>query len=200
MVVGEFENIRTPVFSDGSKETTEFIPGSRPVWENPVGPEGVRPDYKSFDDMWGKLTSGGLWYRPPQKVEGWDGIFQTPTGKFEFWSSRIELAVRDLTQEGGSEKTALKSLGVTVDGDEACMAHYEAPPTVADKQRYPLLLMPYGLINLSSGWIPNPHFLNKTLFDTQLRKEESFADINPRTAAKYGLKQGDRVTLESPKG
>ncbi|MBN2124581.1 MAG: molybdopterin-dependent oxidoreductase [Deltaproteobacteria bacterium] len=173
--------------------------GSGPVWEKPVGPEGVRPDYTSFDDMWGKIRSGGLWHRPARRFAGWDGLFQTPTGRFEFWSSRIELAVRELAREG-SEKTALKALGVTVEGDEAYMAHYEPPPARAENQEYPLLLMPYGLINLSSGWIPNPHFLNKTLWDNQLKKGESFVEIHPETAFKHNLRQGDRILVESPRG
>ncbi|MBW1888298.1 MAG: molybdopterin oxidoreductase, partial [Deltaproteobacteria bacterium] len=53
---------------------------------------------------------------------------------------------------------------------------------------------------LSSGWLPSPPYLNKTLFDHQLQKNESFAEINPKTAAEYNLKEGDRVIIESPKG
>ena len=61
-------------------------------------------------------------------------------------------------------------------------------------------MIPYQLINLSSGWLPNPPYLNKTLFDDQLRKKSSFAEINPKTADTYGLEQGDRVSIQSPKG
>ena len=80
------------------------------------------------------------------------------------------------------------------------MPHYEAAVTSADITKYPLRMMPYELINLSSTWSPNPPYLNKTLFDHQLRKNESFAEINPKTAAEYDLKEGDRVILKSAKG
>jgi anaerobic selenocysteine-containing dehydrogenase len=61
-------------------------------------------------------------------------------------------------------------------------------------------MIPYELINLSNGWLPNPPYAYKTLFDDQLRKEASFAEINPETAGSYGLKQGDEVIIQSPKG
>jgi anaerobic selenocysteine-containing dehydrogenase len=63
-----------------------------------------------------------------------------------------------------------------------------------------LLMAPYEMINLGSTGVPSPPFLNKTLFATQLRKDESFLEINPQTAAKYGLQEGDRVLLKSAAG
>jgi menaquinone reductase, molybdopterin-binding-like subunit len=67
-------------------------------------------------------------------------------------------------------------------------------------EAYPLVMAPYGLINLASGWAPSPPYLYKTLFDHQVRKNDSFADINPQTAGEYRLKQGDLMTIESPAG
>jgi len=163
------------------------------------GHGAVKGDYESFDEMWKRIKSGGLWYRPTRDFESREILFKTPTGKFEFSSTRIEQAVNDFTGEG-SLKQALRNMGIDAEGDEALMAHYEAAPSAADKQKYPLLMMPYELINLSSGWLPNPHFLNKTLFDNQLRKNESFVEINPKTASEYNLKQGDRVIIQSLKG
>ena len=55
----------------------------------------------------------------------------------------------------------------------------------------------YELINIASGWLPSPPYLYKTVFDHQLRKEDSFVELNPETAAEYGLTQGDRIVIES---
>jgi anaerobic selenocysteine-containing dehydrogenase len=156
--------------------------GDTPVWKLQKAGAGVSPDYKDFKDMLGKVKSGGLWFRPTHAYGNWDMIFRTPTGKFEFSSSRIELA---LAGKGG---------------DRASMPHYEEVKTDADKAAYPLRMMPYEMINLASGWVPNPPFCNKTLLDNLLLKNESFAEINPKTAAEYDLKQGDRVLVQSPKG
>ncbi|MBN1833562.1 MAG: molybdopterin-dependent oxidoreductase [Deltaproteobacteria bacterium] len=173
---------------------------SRPTWKEIAGSGEIKKEDTSFDKMWGKIKSSGFWYRPP-RLQGQDMPFQTPTGKFEFFSSEIELAVKRLAEEsGGSLESALKEMGITVKGDEAFIPHYETPDTGGDKETYPLRMIPYELINLSSGWVPNPPYLKKTLFADQLRKDESFAEINPETAAEYGLTQGDRIIVESHQG
>jgi len=172
---------------------------SPPVWERMKGKEGIKPDYQSLDDMWGKMKSSGLWYRPAHAFEGWDRVFKTPSKKFEFFSTRIQLAVENRTGEVSAQK-ALEEMGVKAQGDEAFMPHYEPASPVAKREVFPLVMVPYEIINLASGWIPQPPFLNKTLFDHQLLKEESFAEMNPKTAAEYRLKEGDRVWIESPAG
>ena len=63
-----------------------------------------------------------------------------------------------------------------------------------------LQLIPYEIINLASGNIAQPPYANKTLLDNQILKGESFVDINPVTASKYGLSQGDRIAISSGKG
>ncbi len=174
--------------------------GSSPVWKDLAGQRGVRADYGSFDDLWEKLKNGGMWYRPTHHFGNWGSLFKTPTGRFEFFSAAIETAVREAAQ-GDASKKALQDMGVKALGDGALMPHYEANEVPSEiRKSYPLVMVPYELINLSSDWLPNPHFLNKTLFDHQLRKNESFADINPLTADEYHLAQGDRMIIESAKG
>jgi anaerobic selenocysteine-containing dehydrogenase len=165
--------------------------GSVPAWKRLRERGSVTPDYKTFDDMWKKMKAGGLWYLPVHAYKNWERLFKTPTGKFEFFSTRIELACDDY---------ALKNMGIAEKGDAVFMPHYEPALSDADRSAYPLLMMPYEMINLASGWTPNPPYLNKTIFDNQLRKDESFAEINPKTASKYGLKEGDRVIIKSPAG
>ena len=186
-------------FTDVLKERAKglYDAGGGLVRFNPAAPPwvakgaGSKTGFKSFDDMWKKLEAGGMWYRPAEQQRDWSWLFKTPSGKFEFYSQRIEQAIRS-----GSTK----EMRITVQGDEACMAHYEAPAQDPDRTAYPLTLFPYEMINLASGWIPSPPFLYKTIFDTQLLKDTSFAAIHPGTAGQYGLKQGDLVSVESPAG
>ncbi|UCF83658.1 MAG: molybdopterin-dependent oxidoreductase [Desulfobacteraceae bacterium] len=173
--------------------------GAVPVWKRLREGGSVKPVFKSFNDMWKKIKSGGLWYSPVHTYKNWERLFKTPTGKFEFFSTQIELALHDYAQKI-SEKTALNNMGIAEQGDVVFMPHYEAIKSDADREAYPLLMVPYEMINLSSGWLPSPPFLYKTLFDHQLRKDESFGEINPKTAAEYGLKEGDRVIVKSPVG
>jgi anaerobic selenocysteine-containing dehydrogenase len=164
-----------------------------PPWKRIKDRVPVEADFRSFDEMWQKMTTNGLWYRPSHEFRR-EGLFKTPSGKFEFYSAGLERGIAALAQ-GPNPR-----LGIAAEGDEACLPHFEKPKTGAGKDKYPLLLMPYELINLSSGWAPSPPYLQKTLFDNQLRKSDSFADMNPETAALYGLKQGDSILLESHRG
>lgn len=173
--------------------------GSHPAWEWQEGSGAPKAGYKSFEEMWEKVRSGGFWYRPLQVKRSWEGVFKTPSGKFEFSSSQIELAIRDYARKTNLGK-ALKEMGIGVSQDEALMPHYEPIKPEVDTARYPLLMLPYEMINLASGWIPSPPFLYKTIFDHQLLKGKSFAAINPKTAAQYNLKEGDEVIVGSPVG
>jgi len=161
-----------------------------PAWKPQKPGSGSESGYKSFDEMWEKLAAGGLWYSPVGQARDWSGLFKTPSGQFEFYSQRIEKAI---------QTASAKDLRIAARGDEACMAHYQAP-TGGDRSAYPLTMLPYEMINLASGWIPSPPFLYKTIFETQLLKDISFAAVNPKTAAKYGLKQGDLAAVQSPVG
>ncbi len=153
----------------------------------------------SFEDMWEKIKSSGFWYRPVEEKSGWEGVFKTPSRRFEFSSSQIRRAIQEYA-ERSSPEAALKEMGIVAGADEAAMPHYEPIKPEADTARYPLLMFPYEMINLASGWIPSPPFLYKTIFDHQLLKDKSFAVINPETAKKYGLKEGDGVVVRSPRG
>lgn len=168
-----------------------------PAWQR--GGDRDKPGYSSFDEMWEAMKEGGMWYRPVGSPRDWQGLFNTPSKKFEFTSKLLVQAIADYSK-GQSEKKALKDMGLSAPADEACMAHYEAPETTADRSEYPFLMLPYEMINLASGWIPSPPFLYKTIFENQLLKDKSFATVNPATAAKANLRQGDLVCIESQAG
>jgi menaquinone reductase, molybdopterin-binding-like subunit len=65
---------------------------------------------------------------------------------------------------------------------------------------FPLLLIPYETMRLSSGYIANPPFLTKTVEDTILKHNDCFIEINPKTAQSNQLSEGDTVVLQTPRG
>lgn len=170
---------------------------SKPAWQEMNVAGGGNPGYNSFDDMWKKIKAGGFWYRPVHQFGSWESLFKTPSGKFEFFSSRIEMAFKSLV-ENHLVPEILHQWGLNASGDEIFMPHYEK--AVSDDAQYPLQLMPYGMINLTNGRVPNPPYLYKTILDSQLSKSESFVEINPETARKAHLTKGDRVIVESANG
>ncbi|MCF8061424.1 MAG: molybdopterin-dependent oxidoreductase [Deltaproteobacteria bacterium] len=169
---------------------------SKPAWETFARGRSVSPDYDSFDDLWDQLESSGFWYRPTHAFYTWLSCFRTPSGKFEFASGRLEQAVK--AAAGGDAGDGLRKMGVEAVGDQAYMPHYEQ--TLSGDGEEGLKLVPYELFNVSTDRLPNPPFLTKTLFDTQLRKDESFVKMNPATADRLGLEQGERIRIQSDAG
>jgi len=185
------------LFDSGAGESS--LGGSVPVWKALDKGRGQGKAPSSFQSMWEELKASGCWYMPSHSFGRWGEIFRTPSGKFEFYSSSIEKAIKG-SSKGRSLDDTLKEAGIGARGDEAYLPHYEEAGSGADKEGYPLLLFPTELINLASGWIANPPFLNKTLFDYQLKGGDLFVEVNPKTAAEYGLSEGSRVMLRSRRG
>jgi anaerobic selenocysteine-containing dehydrogenase len=172
---------------------------SEPVWKGLATKDRVSSPYSSFKKMWEDIKEHGCWYISSHPFGNWSDVFQTSSRKFEFFSTKIEVALKAYTK-GESLDDAILDLGISSKGDEVYMPHYEEIRSSADEKEYPLLLFPIELINLASGWIGNPPFLNKTLFDHQLKENDLFVEVNPKTASKHGLREGSKAIVRSPKG
>jgi len=48
--------------------------------------------------------------------------------------------------------------------------------------------------------VANPPFMTKLLFDFELKGNDCFVEINPKTAAKAGLREGEKVALQTERG
>jgi anaerobic selenocysteine-containing dehydrogenase len=172
---------------------------ANPPWKQLKDGQPVQADYTSLDELWDRLSGGGFWYRPVYLRKNWDGIFKTPSSKFEFFLNRLQLALSDTTPKGDIG-AGLGAMGIHAKGDEAFMPHYESERGEPMGSEYPLRMVPYELITLSSGWVPTPPYLFKLIPDTVLLKQDAFVEIHPETATRFGLAQGDRVSVESPDG
>ena len=101
--------------------------------------------------------------------------FQTPTGKFEFWSTAMEQA-----------------------GADPLPSWKEPPETPASNsalsEEYPLIL--------TTGSRQQPYFVSNNRQIRSLRKLEPFpiVTIHPAAAAKYGIEEGDWVWIENQRG
>ena len=68
------------------------------------------------------------------------------------------------------------------------------------QNEYPLVFVPYDSLRLSSGYIGGTPFMVKTVEDTVLKGKDSLVEINPVTAKKARLREGDRAVIETPRG
>jgi len=169
-----------------------------PAWKLLKKGKTPKPDYSSFDDMWEAIKTSGMWYKPSHRFKGWAKLFKTPTGKFEFFSTQIQLAVEELAQTSNNVATSLSQMGIGAQGDEAFLPHQEKPLLPGQSSKYPLVMVPFEIINLSDSWVPSPPFLSKTWLDNQLLKKDLFVEIHPQTAQQFGLKEGDKIVIETP--
>jgi anaerobic selenocysteine-containing dehydrogenase len=154
-------------------------PGIEP-WRGGQG-QALAPNYSSFGQLWRKLREHGCWVDSVQAMPSWDAAFTTPSGKFEFSCQKL--------RQYGIEGTAITYL-----------PHFEEVEPAGDPETYPLLLVPYNTMLITSGPRANTPFMTKLLFDFELKGNHCFAEINPRTAAEVKLNEGDRVTLETEGG
>lgn len=69
-----------------------------------------------------------------------------------------------------------------------------------DANAFPLILIPKDSMRLTSGFIGSPPFLVKTVSDTVLKGNDVCIEINPETAKKNNLSDGDYTVLSTPKG
>jgi anaerobic selenocysteine-containing dehydrogenase len=154
-------------------------PGVEP-WKGRQG-SNLAPNYDSFDDLWEKLGEHGCWFDTSPSMPSWGSAFKTPSGKFEFYSQKMrQIGIR------GNDLTYLP--------------HFEQVEPAGDPNEYPLLLMPYETLIIANGPVANPPFMTKMLFDFELKGNDCFVEINAKTAANLGLKEGDRVALQSERG
>ena len=153
--------------------------GTEP-WKPDLG-RRLTPNYGSFDELWEKLSEHACWFDTSESMPAWSSAFSTPSGRFEFDSQKM------------------RQLGIRGD-DLTYLPHYQEVEPAGDPRVYPLLLMPYETMTITNGPVANPPFMTKLLFDFELKGDDSFVQINPKTAAEFELREGNRITLETERG
>jgi anaerobic selenocysteine-containing dehydrogenase len=67
-----------------------------------------------------------------------------------------------------------------------------------DEATFPLVLIPYDTMRLSSGFVVSTPFMMKTLENTVLNHNDIVVEINPKTAESLGLSEGSSALLSTP--
>ncbi|MDX9787206.1 MAG: menaquinone reductase molybdopterin-binding-like subunit QrcB [Desulfobacterales bacterium] len=131
---------------------------------------------EALGGKWERMAEDGFWinkgYTPPE----WEKAFDTPSKKFEF------------------SATALLNVS-----DAYPNAVYQPVTLEGDKSFFPLVMIFYDSMRLSSGYVGSPPFLIKTVPDTVIKGADGFVEINPETARKQSLAEGDAAVLQTPK-
>lgn len=149
------------------------------------------PGYENFDQFWAQLEEKGGWWDPVYSHGHWNEVFQTPSGKFEFYSLALKNASSNFSPE---------TVRVDPSQDIFCLPHYEEPILQGDPQKYPFVLLLYEVQHrrgdhssalASMQEIPNtPH---DEIWETRV-------EISPAVAEELHLEEHQLVWVESPRG
>ena len=126
---------------------------------------------ETLADKWDTLLEEGYWVDGDFTESAQPQLFETDSSKFEFSNGDIRgLPVHHTVRAPG------------------------------DESFYPLLLVPYDTMRLTSGYIGSPPFLVKSLEDTILMGNDVLVEVNPATAKKLGLVDRHDATLTTSRG
>ena len=132
---------------------------------------------------WNEFREEGVWLGPAYQYHKYNRIFNTPSRKFEFYSTNLE----NLLRETGRVETGL-----------ACLPHYEEVEFLGGKQSYPLMLSTYQpLPDIENGGQNYP-WAQEMFLVMHGAGWTNFAEINSSTARGLGIRDGEMVWVESP--
>jgi anaerobic selenocysteine-containing dehydrogenase len=156
---------------------------------------------RDFDEFWKALVERGGWWDPPYLFGEWKRRFNTPSGKFEFYSLAIERGLKEAaTKSSKGLDQIVKELKIEAMGDEVFLPHFEKPRSVGDEGEYPFHLINYKLMTMAEGRGANQPYLQEIIGPHLYERWDSWVEINPETAQKMEIKDGDPVWVESKAG
>ncbi len=121
--------------------------------------------------------------------------FATPSKKFEFYSG-VLMALFEKNEMTDQEIEVV----IKAKGDTKYVPHYEEPIFIGSKETYPLVLMGYKLGLSQEGRSSNTRLFQMHTFVNYQTGGTNFAEINTKTAEKYGISEGDDIYVESVVG
>ncbi len=133
---------------------------------------------KTLGDKWKPLASKGYIVAKNNKAPDKTAEFETASKKFEL---------------------AAPAVNTDPKNDLIAPAEFKPVELEGDAKEYPLVLIPYDTMRLASGFVGTPPFVMKTVGDDVLSANDSCVEINPKTAAEYGVAEGDTIVLRTPK-
>jgi anaerobic selenocysteine-containing dehydrogenase len=143
------------------------------------------PSYNTFEEFWKFLLEKGGWWDPVYDFREWDRIFKTPSRKFEFYSQ-------------GWKKAQPPSSGESK--ESAFLPHWKEPGKEGDEKTYPFHLHIFKTMALTGGRNANQPWLQSIAGQHLFERWETWVEINPETAKRMSISDGDWVWVESPKG
>lgn len=164
---------------------------------------------ENYEEFWTTFVEHGGWWDLRYFPEYWEKVFPNPGSRFGFYSQTMqhrlkEVAVAESERESGSPEYHLEQMLKNIQGDarrdRIFMPRFEAPRFSGAQLEYPLHLLVYRGIHNSNGDLANQPWQQETYDLHNQEMWSSWVEINPETARRHGVHDGDMVWVESPFG
>ncbi len=156
---------------------------------------------EDFDQFWNTLIERGGWWDPHYPYGEWKRNFSTPSGKFEFFSLAMEHDLEELSKRSQKDRGhILGELKIEARGDKVFLPHFEKPRWAGEEKEYPFHLINYKLMTMAEGRGANQPYLQEIIGPHLYEKWDSWVEINPETAKRLGVEDGDLIWVESKAG
>ena len=196
----EFKDPETGKVPKTGKEFTEYALKfyTKPLWDGTKGEE-----YGDKIKGWKKFKELGVWNSKRYKYKKhWGGKFKTNTKKYEFYSETLKA---NLKKHADNHKTSvndiLKVCNYTAKDEHAFVPHYEPAFRWGDPKKYPLIFSEHrSRLNREGRSQNTPWYYHMKDVDPGDEKHQDVAKLNPITAKKYKVKNGDKVKITSSTG
>ena len=178
--------------------------GGREEWLEYLRQRGWQTGrYDSFEEFWERLLDHGGWWDPVGRRTRWRDVFQTPSGKFEFYSQKLKATLETLV--GSMDDTSspqhlelvLNRLNISARGDSVFLPHHEPTPYDADM---PLHLITFRVLPNRDGQGSNLPMMQEMFGYSTRCYWRSWIEIHPETAARYNIRDEDWVRVQSSVG
>jgi len=132
---------------------------------------------------WEELLKKGVWIGKEYNYQKYARLFQTPSKKFEF--------------ESGNLRSLLSKTGDTQKGKSDFLPHYNGVKFLGEKEKYPLILLPYQPLLMMDSGSQNYPWAQEIYLPMQGMGWDTVFEINSKTAETFHLKNGQIVWIES---
>ncbi len=149
------------------------------------------PSYATADELWSQIKERGGWWEPSYPFGEWDRVLQTPSRRFEFYSQA-------LNQRAEHDSAFAQANGFAPGDDRLCLPHQR--PIAQAPRDFPLQLVPVEVLPLAGGNGAHLPYLQQIAGLHVFEHWESWVEIDPITASKNGIGDGDTVWVESKHG
>lgn len=153
---------------------------------------------KLFETFWDSLSAKGAWWNPVGSSADIGKLLRTPSGKFEFYSLTLKNQMNRAADRAGGMSRFLDTLGLKSEDDRLYLPHHDGAEGEQPSDSS-FILNTYRLMSMSGVTASSP-WLQETLAPHVEESWENWVEINAERARTLGIRDGDRVWIESSKG